>query len=403
MIYLRIGVDKMFGNNQFNNNGMNNNANQMFNNNNNNNNEPLNSGINQNEPMFSNQNANQGFVQPWQMQNNTFQQQGFNNGYTNFNSTTNFNQGQPVDVPPDLGEIKNLSEATVANAPTMDVLEPMNVMPDSLPKSSDLLDAYESGKLNVNYNSPTAFSNQTFPQQNEVIAQQNFNNNSNASNFNSLNNNFQAGAIEPQNNFADGYQIPNANQNVFNNEYQTPNLSSLNQMNQTPLSSQAPFDNYAPNLSENYNNDTSSLLSPNNELSSSQLSKEEQGDKENKVELPENQELSDINSDEMQVQEELNKADLDSKQDDETNLSSLGLDESYAQPDMLEIMDLDNDSKSEETKEVNGEENKDSTTVLDNVTKIKNVIEDLKNKGADIEVEEFDFETMYQLVVKLNK
>ncbi len=390
----------MFENNQFNNNGMNNNTNQMFSNNPN---TPLNSGINQNEPMFSNQNANQGFVQPWQMQNNAFQQQAFNNGYTNFNSTTNFNQSQPVDVPPDLGEIKNLSEATVANAPTMDVLEPMNVMPDSLPKSSDLLDAYESGKLNVNYNSPTAFSNQTFPQQNEVIAQQNFNNNSNASNFNSLNNNFQAGAIEPQNNFTNEYQIPNANQNIFNNEYQTPNLSSLNQMNQTPLSSQAPFDNYAPNLSENYNNDTSSLLRPNNELSSSQLSKEEQEDKENKVELPENQELSDINSDEMQVQEELNKADLDSKQDDETNLSSLGLDESYAQPDMLEIMDLDNDSKSEETKEVNGEENKDSTTVLDNVTKIKNVIEDLKNKGADIEVEEFDFETMYQLVVKLNK
>ena len=34
---------------------------------------------------------------------------------------------------------------------------------------------------------------------------------------------------------------------------------------------------------------------------------------------------------------------------------------------------------------------------------IKDLIEELKNNGADIELEEFDFETMYQLIVKLNK
>ena len=87
---------------------------------------------------------------------------------------------------------------------------------------------------------------------------------------------------------------------------------------------------------------------------------------------------------------------------------------------MLEIMDIDNeenensDSASLESKESNTDESTNANdkqksneqlpgSVSKDVQRIKDLIEELKNNGADIELEEFDFETMYQLIVKLNK
>ena len=87
---------------------------------------------------------------------------------------------------------------------------------------------------------------------------------------------------------------------------------------------------------------------------------------------------------------------------------------------MLEIMDIDNEGNEKsdhaalESKESNTAEsiniNESQNTneqllgsVSKNVQRIKDLIEELKNNGADIELEEFDFETMYQLIVKLNK
>ena len=87
---------------------------------------------------------------------------------------------------------------------------------------------------------------------------------------------------------------------------------------------------------------------------------------------------------------------------------------------MLEIMDIDNeenensDSASLESKESNIDESTNANdkqksneqlpgSVSKDVQRIKDLIEELKNNGADIELEEFDFETMYQLIVKLNK
>jgi len=48
------------------------------------------------------------------------------------------------DLPPSLGEIKNLTDAPIADAPTGNVLGPMNVMPMDLPPA-DPLNAYDNG------------------------------------------------------------------------------------------------------------------------------------------------------------------------------------------------------------------------------------------------------------------
>ena len=50
--------------------------------------------------------------------------------------------GFVMDVPPILGDIPNLNDATKAVAPTGDVLDPMNIMPEKI-NPVDALDAYE--------------------------------------------------------------------------------------------------------------------------------------------------------------------------------------------------------------------------------------------------------------------
>lgn len=113
--------------------------------------------------------------------------------------------------------------------------------------------------------------------------------------------------------------------------------------------------------------------------------------------------LDDINED-VQETEDL-KTNLEEISDitlEETNLSDLGLDESYTEPDVLEIMDLENDVK-EEAVEESDESSISQGLVSKNVEKIKALIEELKASGVDIELEEFDFESMYQLIVKLKK
>ena len=129
------------------------------------------------------------------------------------------------------------------------------------------------------------------------------------------------------------------------------------------------------------------------------------------------------NSNETLKEPEKEDLDVETKEKEENNdtkLTDLGLDESYTEPDMLEIMDIDNEENEKsdhaalESKESNTDEsiniNESQNTneqllgsVSKNVQRIKDLIEELKNNGADIELEEFDFETMYQLIVKLNK
>lgn len=314
------------------------------------------------------------------------------------------------DVPPELGEIKNLNEATVASAPTLDVLAPMNIMPETLPESKDPLDDYESGKLDIpNFNNnvfPGQSINNMDPFQENGFTMPSSNNTSdtlpNLNDYNTpdfgmkppinevgissdmvLNNGFEKQEIinneTPAN---EGFLNDNLNTN-FNSELNNINIGSFN----TSIES-----NSIPNIEEPPLPPLDTQESSFNDIKLPEIEneKEETGLEE----VAENNQDLELNNDLTDEPETSEEAD---------NLIDLGLDESYAETDMLEIMDLDSDE--EETIESNSEEEltEDKDLVSTSVEKIKNLVQELKDNGADIELDEFDFESMYQLIVKLNK
>ena len=57
----------------------------------------------------------------------------------------------------------------------------------------------------------------------------------------------------------------------------------------------------------------------------------------------------------------------------------------------------DENSSSEEENTIN------EVSLSDNVEKIKRLVEDMKALGVKVELEEFDFESMYQLIIKMEK
>ncbi|MEG2351661.1 MAG: hypothetical protein RSB54_03180, partial [Bacilli bacterium] len=79
---------------------------------------------------------------------------------------------------------------------------------------------------------------------------------------------------------------------------------------------------------------------------------------------------------------------LNEKQPDEIKLETID--------DQLEMVDSV-DSVEESSDEGN------SLLVMENVEKIKTLVEQLKDSGVSIRMEEFDFETMYQLIIKFDK
>lgn len=399
----------LFGNVQ--NNGMNNEFNS----------EPTSNMNYQNNPYEQMPNTNSGYVAP----NFNF---GPNPGY-DMQQTM---QTNPVDMPPELGEIKNLNDATISNAPTMDVLGPMNIMPETLPKNNDLLDAYENGNLNVGVPN---ISNQ-MPEQSQNYGMPN--------NFNIPTNNYQNNSIDGFNN-----GMGNMNQGM-NNDYMMNNVSyenyTQNTVMQNPYSNINPLPNSVPignnyDASNNFNpnsdivipsydptaigsNDTSFNQNfDNSNLNNMQPTQEfnndissdlevENSDNEMEKELSKEPDDSSLVNDESEVTSsdieelpETNDNIVDNIDSEESEMANLGLDESYNEPDMLEIMDIDSDDSDKETSESDDEStNLDAPgSVSKNVEKIKSLIEELKAAGADIELEEFDFESMYQLIVKLNK
>lgn len=419
----------MFDNNMNNNDNFNNGT-PLFGNNQNN------IGINNEYPNAMtgfNNNQNGSFVQPWQ-QNNNIQNSSvqsydtYNNGMmsNNYNSSISTSN----DIPPDLGEIKNLSDASVASAPTMDVLAPMNVMPESLPPKQDPLDAYENGSLNIQNNVPNIDMNvnNSFPQQNyntqnvnstypdSQLNTNDFNSNPNLTNTVSpimnTNNNFPTqpslsvsnstfvNTMETQ----DPYQtnpisMPNNSSDIsLYNNYKSPDYESISNENNYPATSEnddyitkEEISNNSDDMQDDFTTNPSSVL----------IQKESEEELEDTEKTEESNPI--FNNDESQ-ELELNK-----EETTETNLENLGIEAAFSEPDTLEIMDIDNDFE-QVSNEVNEslEEDKvdDQGTkglVSKNVDKIKVLIEELKESGADIELEEFDFESMYQLIVKLKK
>lgn len=405
----------MFDNNM--NNSQNfNNGNSQFNNN-------FNNQFDNNQNQYNNygtQPLNQNFMgqQMFNPQQNFNEQ---NNNIFNadsFNNDINVSSISENDVPPDLPPIKNLSDATVSSAPTMDVLGPMNIMPETLPTTNDPLDAYENGNINLNNNG--MFNQNVEPSFVAPNHQNNFNNN--LLNQSMLDNNtniypsWNENIYNPQNQNIEstgmpynGYQPSNG---LSNNEYDISNYNTINQptsiVNQTELNdfnnntmgSQNSFENPVNDYkTEESNQDYTidqSIINDEQQLESRQDKEETKEDNIKEYDILQNESLNEEKKEEEKLKE--------------TSINDLGLDESYTEPDTLEIMDFENEEDLDEPEEKNEVETsqKEEITIepgsiSKNVERIKALLEEIKSSGIDLELEEFDFETMYQLIIKINK
>lgn len=404
----------MFDNNMNNNQNFNN-GNSQFNNN-------FNNQFDNNQNQYNNygtQPLNQNFMgqQMFNPQQNFNEQ---NNNIFNadsFNNDINISSISENDVPPDLPPIKNLSDATVSSAPTMDVLGPMNIMPETLPTTNDPLDAYENGNINLNNNN---IFNQNISS--SFVAPNNQNNfNNNSLNQSMLDNNtniypsWNENIYNPQNQNIEstsmpynGYQPSNG---LSNNKYDISNYNTINQptsiVNQTELNdfnntigSQNSFENPVNDYkTEESNQDYTidqSIINDEQQLESRQDKEETKEDNIKEYDILQNESLNEEKKEEEKLKE--------------TSINDLGLDESYTEPDTLEIMDFENEEDLDEPEEKNEVETsqKEEITIepgsiSKNVERIKALLEEIKSSGIDLELEEFDFETMYQLIIKINK
>lgn len=405
----------MFDNNMNNNQNFNN-GNSQFNNN-------FSNQFDNNQNQYNNygtQPLNQNFMRQ-QMFN---PQQNFNEQNNNifnadsFNNDINISSISENDVPPDLPPIKNLSDATVSSAPTMDVLGPMNIMPETLPTSNDPLDAYENGNINLNNNG--MFNQNVEPSFVTPNIQNNFNNDS--LNQSMLDNNtniypsWNENIYNPQNQNIEstsmpynGYQPSNG---LSNNEYDISNYNTINQptsiVNQTELND---FNNNTIGSQNSFENPVNDYKTEESNqdytIDQSIINDEQQLESRQDKEEPKEDNIKEYD---ILQEESLNEEKKEEEKLKETSINDLGLDESYTEPDTLEIMDFENEEDLDEPEEKNEAETsqKEEITIepgsiSKNVERIKALLEEIKSSGIDLELEEFDFETMYQLIIKINK
>ena len=405
----------MFDNNMNNNQNFNN-GNSQFNNN-------FNNQFDNNQNQYNNygtQPLNQNFMgqQMFNPQQNFNEQ---NNNIFNadsFNNDINISSISENDVPPDLPPIKNLSDATVSSAPTMDVLGPMNIMPETLPTSNDPLDAYENGNINLNNNG--MFNQNVEPSFVTPNIQNNFNNDS--LNQSMLDNNtniypsWNENIYNPQNQNIEstsmpynGYQPSNG---LSNNEYDISNYNTINQptsiVNQTELND---FNNNTIGSQNSFENPVNDYKTEESNqdytIDQSIINDEQQLESRQDKEEPKEDNIKEYD---ILQEESLNEEKKEEEKLKETSINDLGLDESYTEPDTLEIMDFENEEDLDEPEEKDEAETsqKEEITIepgsiSKNVERIKALLEEIKSSGIDLELEEFDFETMYQLIIKINK
>lgn len=327
---------------------------------------------------FQNNNVN-----PYNPQTPLFS--GNTGNYNTLNQSTNsYQNNESMDVPPQLSEIKNLSEATISYAPTMDVLDPMNIMPEEK-QTKDPLEAYDNGYLNSDTN-----INQN--------VNSNINPNINPTDNYAINNNIFNMQMNPT---LDKNQVlSNINSNnTFYNTNNPVNLNSLtsnpvqNEQNSMPinefLSSNMNFNNSNIDTHENLsnipdntliNNDFS--LKTNEELNqNTNVDKNINGNIENTslpYEIIQNEKLSDDNQNETPF---------------------LGLDDEYNN-DALDIMDLNDDIKEDEPQANDGALENDNNS-NDSLDRIKNLIDELNKEGKKVDIQEFNFDNLVQLIIKI--
>lgn len=320
--------------------------------------------------------------------NTTIPQMNINSLSPFVNQNLNSEGQSSSEMPPELGDIKNLSDATIASAPTMEVLDPMNVMPETI-RPNDPLDNYENGNFN-NFNNvqtsnmPNLFVNNSYP--GGIKTPQNstpINSFSNLGNSNvnfDLNNNMFNGT--PLNDFSEQThnQIPQESQ--FNNTQPVFN-SNENFVSNLNSNSAFPVDENAFNINNTLDQENSNI---------NQVSTEDNGiikKLDNTTNIPST--ALNINNEYTIIQD----SNLNNSSQNISTLSDLGIEGAYDEPDTLDIMDINEEESDDNSKSM--------LSVSDSVLKLKALVEDLKRQGVNIELEEFDFENMQQLVIKINK
>ena len=365
--------------------------------------------------------------------------QNYSNNIDNQNSDlskNNFNLEYQTEqeMPPELGDIKNLSDATVFSAPTMDVLSPMNVMPENIPQQ-DLLDKYENGNLNNFESSNTTLPNQTNQEPSFLSPGiiQNTNNSYDIDNNYSVNNDFnlESSFINSDNisKNVDGKLPLNLFDNTKDNEFDVkPPLEeyhkhqdNLNDELDSKEESYTILDNKLNNIDQQDNDlikENDYKIIDNKKLNDEDINLTKKPNQQSQDSHDENDIFNEINKEEKeeiqiskeeestseeQKQEEENENDdyeiVEDKKindDDLSQLQDLGIENSYDTEDTLDIMDI-NEEEQEET------ENKEEKSTKEIVDKIKDLVEELKTDGKDINIEEFDFEKMYQIIIKIDK
>lgn len=254
---------------------------------------------------------------------NMFDTSNFNNN----NETTSFNNEIPAsksnDMPPELGEIRGLNDATKVNAPTLDVLGPMNLMPEKTLEPEDALTRYENGLPN------------TF----EIP---------------SLNNNEIDGNEEKFTSYF--------NRTLEKEESEEPVVPLINNEEET---------NYEIVNDIKINEEEASLVQE--EINISESEKEPVIEETNEIE-----EESIVQED---IQEEVEETFLN---------ENLELTEEEIEIDKVEVQ-KEEPSIVDDTKD---------ELISDKILKIREYIDSL---NLDVKIEEYDFEELYQLIIKINK
>lgn len=352
--------------------------------------------------------------------------------FDNFNTYENINYNQEniqnyksQDIPPKLDEIKPLNNSTFFEAPTLDVLGPANFIPENIEPSSatkDPLSLYENG--NLNFDSDTNFNNSFDNFNNYDISNSTNNLSKDFSSFNGFQNNMDSNDYVPFEDFKNSYQLENIDnqnntetdfinnfnnnqfdnidKNTFNNEFE--NTSSVNKLEPDVVTNSTNFKDY---LNSNRHKELNKTYDVNKQLV------EEPNDFYNNFNDREKDYVIDnsssidsnfINDKDLSNQDEFNhgyEIDNNISLNEQKSLDNLGIDSSYNEPDILEIMDIE--EKESKEKDSNYLTKSNTDIINDSVIKIKKLIDEIKTTGVNIEIEEFDFEQMYQLIIKISK
>lgn len=310
-----------------------------------------------------------------------------NNGYITSENPVVVNQvfetnNTNLEEPPELGPIKNISEAISHQPASLDVLDPMNIIPENydgnpifVTTNNDALENYDS-RVNIEQDNNI----------NQINTNNEYQNISNIPNISDI----------PIKNL----DIPGMPSFDFSNFEQTLDSSNLSTLPEIPS-----FDNEIPTgdiPTFNTIEDTKEAPSfPDVTI-----------DKEN---------VSEETKEEIEQQENSNTEDYETSNQDSSELSNetLKTQESIEEKnddEMLEMFEesVSDESSESEQQEENNQSNEESTEVennnndgkkllRDHVDEIRAYVELLKQNGIEASIAEFDFEHMYQLVIKINK